>query len=141
MLYAAYGMNTNISNMRSRCPNATLLGKATLLNFELRFRGHADIQFSPGIDMDVVLWDITEECLQQLDILEGYPDYYITITTLVEFQGELMPALVYIMSNPDGDYAPAESYYNYCMEGYLENGLDPVQLSRARELTKMYECY
>jgi gamma-glutamylcyclotransferase (GGCT)/AIG2-like uncharacterized protein YtfP len=140
MKYFAYGMNTNISNMATRCPNAQLLGKATLYDYELRFRGHADIEQCPESSMEGVLWEITEECLQNLDALEGYPDYYTSIVVDVEYENETHGALVYIMNDQSYESSPAESYYNHCMEGYKENGLDPVQLSKARELTKMHEC-
>ena len=41
--YFAYGMNTNIGEMTSRCPKAINLGRCTLKGFELKFRLHADI--------------------------------------------------------------------------------------------------
>lgn len=130
-LYAAYGMNTNISNMANRCPNAQLLGKATLYDYELRFRGHADIEQVPGSQMEVVLWEITGECLQSLDALEGYPDYYTSIVVEVEWEGKPYEALIYIMNDQSYESTPAESYFNNCKEGYIENGVDVSQLYEA----------
>lgn len=133
MLYAAYGANTNISSMANRCPNAELLGPAKLLNFELRFRGHADIEFVAGREMDVVLWEITNDCLESLDGFEGYPSYYNCIHAVVEYQGRVLPCLVYIMNDQGFESRPGDGYYDMCSEGYRENGLDVDQLRRARD--------
>jgi gamma-glutamylcyclotransferase (GGCT)/AIG2-like uncharacterized protein YtfP len=133
MLYAAYGANTNLTNMASRCPNAELLGPAKLLNFELRFRGHADVQFQAGSNMEVVLWNITEDCLQSLDAFEGYPSYYNCIHAVVEYQGEILIALVYIMNDQEYESRPGDGYFDMCSEGYRENGLNTNQLHEARE--------
>jgi len=132
-LMAAYGLNTNISNMANRCPNAQLVGKGYLYDYELRFRGHADIEHVPGSQMEVVLWEITEECLQSLDALEGYPDYYTSIVVEVEWNDKVYEALIYVMNDQTFESTPAESYFSYCMEGYVENDLDPDQLVRAQD--------
>ena len=139
MLYAAYGMNTNLTSMAGRCPNAKLLGPAKLLNFELRFRGHADIQFVAGSEMDIVLWEITEECLESLDRLEGYPSYYNCIHAVVEFQGHTHVCLVYIMNDQGYESRPGDGYYDMCYEGYKENGIDTDQLVRARDRIYFFE--
>lgn len=134
-LYAAYGLNTNLSNMATRCPNAKLVGKGTLYDYTLRFRGHADIEHDPGKWMEVVLWEITEECLQSLDALEGYPDYYTSIVVEVEWERKVYEALIYVMNDQTFESSPRESYFDYCMEGYIENGLNPDQLHNAAERT------
>ena len=76
MLYFAYGMNTNTQGMAHRCPGAVAFGCATLEGHRFRFAGPADVQRDRHSDVDGVLWDITEECLASLDVLEGYPFYY-----------------------------------------------------------------
>ena len=37
--YIAYGSNLNVSQMRMRCPHATILGTANLKGWELLFKG------------------------------------------------------------------------------------------------------
>ena len=138
-MMASYGMNTNLTSMASRCPKAMCLGPAKLLNFELRFRGHADIQFVAGSSMDVVLWEITDDCLQSLDMLEGYPHYYNCINAVVDFMGELHICLVYIMNDQGYESRPGDGYYDMCYEGYKETGIDTDQLVRARDRIYVFE--
>ena len=94
--YFAYGMNTNVDEMSKRCPKAISLGKCVLENFELRFRTHADIDLVPGSCMEGVLWEITPECEDALDRLEGYPYYYNKINVVIN---DNIIAMAYIMND------------------------------------------
>ena len=76
MKYFAYGMNTNLHEMAFRCPEAVSLGMATLPGYEFRFAVHADVLANPDFDTDGVLWEISDNCLKSLDMLEGYGYYY-----------------------------------------------------------------
>ena len=38
-LYIAYGSNLNLEQMKFRCPTAKLVGKGTIENYELQFKG------------------------------------------------------------------------------------------------------
>jgi gamma-glutamylcyclotransferase len=76
MLYFAYGMNTNPGEMAHRCPGATSLGHARLINHAFRFAQHADVELTSDSFVDGVLWEINEQHLAALDLLEGYPHYY-----------------------------------------------------------------
>ena len=124
--YFAYGMNTNLTEMTSRCPNAVSLGRCVLPNFELRFRHHADIDLVPGSSMEGVLWDITPECERALDRLEGYPFYYNKIDVVLE-DGTI--AMAYIMNVKGPEEAPSVSYDKCLYEGYLAHGLDVDKLT------------
>lgn len=124
--YFAYGMNTNVSEMTKRCPNAISLGRCVLPNFELRFRHHADIDLVPGSSMEGVLWDITPECERALDNLEGYPYYYNKIDVVL-LDGTV--AMAYIMNNKGLEYAPSTSYENCLIQGYEVHGLDVDELT------------
>ena len=125
--YFAYGMNTNITEMASRCPKAVNLGKCTLKDFELRFRHHADIDLVPGSSMEGVLWFITPECEKALDNLEGYPYYYNKIKVVVNND---MIAMAYIMNNKGLEEPPSIQYENCLIEGYSFNGLDVDKLTK-----------
>ena len=76
MLYFAYGMNTNRSEMAQRCPGALSLGHARLVDRIFRFATHADVVKCRGSYVDGVLWTIDDFHLNALDRLEGYPYYY-----------------------------------------------------------------
>jgi gamma-glutamylcyclotransferase (GGCT)/AIG2-like uncharacterized protein YtfP len=124
--YFAYGMNTNITEMTSRCPNAVSLGRCVLPNFELRFRYHADIDLVPGSEMEGVLWEITPECESALDRLEGYPYYYNKINVVLS-DGSI--AMAYIMNSKGPEEAPSVGYDNCLYEGYRVHGLDVDKLT------------
>ena len=119
--YFAYGMNTNVSEMSKRCPKATSLGKCLLENFELRFRIHADIDLVPGSAMEGVLWEITPECEQALDRLEGYPYYYNKINVVLD---DNTVAMAYIMNKKGKQEPPGLSYEKCLIEGYTSHGLN-----------------
>ena len=77
--YFAFGSNMSKEQMKKRCPNAKKIGKAVLHNHKIGFTrnsktwncGTADILVSPGDEVWGVLYSITEEELQKLDIHEG----------------------------------------------------------------------
>ena len=76
MYYASYGSNLNHEQMSRRCPKAKFIGIGQLLNYRLVFRGVADIEFNKGSVVPIGLWKITKDCLQALDMYEGYPHHY-----------------------------------------------------------------
>ena len=103
MYYLAYGMNTNRAAMAVRCPKAKPMGGFYLPSHRLVFRGVADFRKDQDCVMPVVLWNITFDCLQALDRLEG------------EIQ------------------TPSKAYYDMIEEGYKDFGLDDFWLRSARE--------
>ena len=132
--YFAYGMNTNIAEMSSRCPQAINLGRCTLKGFELRFRLHADIDQVAGSEMEGVLWDITEDCERALDRLEGYPFYYDKIEVTVNpdilvNKNSHIVAMAYIMTSKGDEQPPSTSYEDCLVEGYTANGLNVDKLT------------
>jgi gamma-glutamylcyclotransferase (GGCT)/AIG2-like uncharacterized protein YtfP len=132
--YFAYGMNTNIDEMSSRCPQAINLGRCTLQGFELKFRLHADIDQVEGSEMEGVLWDITEDCEHALDRLEGYPYYYDKIEVIVIPDGPVnnnthICAMAYIMTSKGTEEPPSVGYEQCLIEGYTANGLSVEKLT------------
>lgn len=49
----------------------------TLRNWELQFFSHATIDFKADSTVVGVLWELTPQCEEQLDLYEGYPHYYV----------------------------------------------------------------
>lgn len=127
MYYLAYGMNTNVAQMAHRCPNAVSLGPAELDGYELVFRGCADIRAREGTTMEGVLWDITDDCLAALDVLEGYPTYYTRYDVPVFHEGAWKTAMVYKMNYGD-IFPPSAGYLRMLFEGYSEHGVDVRQI-------------
>ncbi len=134
-IYLAYGSNMNLNQMKYRCPNAVLLGTATLENWRLMFRRKsrpvATIEKETGCTVPVVLWEITEECEDSLDVYEGYPTLYTKVDVPVEFNGKLITAMAYVMTPGRELGRPPEDYYNTILQGYRDNGIDPAPLNEA----------
>lgn len=128
MLYFAYGMNTNTQGMARRCPGAVAFGRARLLGHRFRFSGPADVQVDRYNYVDGVLWDITDECLRALDMLEGYPHYYDRKNAKVEFGGKEYRAMVYYMQPGNKNSPPSSGYFNMVLEGYKEFAVPTTQL-------------
>lgn len=134
--YFAYGMNTNISSMASRCPAAVNLGYARLLDYDFRFATHADVKPLMDSYVDGVLWEITDSCLHSLDMLEGYPFYYDRTYAQVLTENGVVDAIIYTMQPGNPDAPPAPSYFAMCLEGYDENMVPNGQLLQALDGTE-----
>ena len=103
--YLAYGMNTNLSSMATRCPAAQSLGKITLPGHKLAFKYFCDIESAVDREMECVLWNITDDCEQSLDAMTGR----------------------------DQPAQPSESYLNMVTQGYSEHNINIMQLVTALE--------
>ena len=128
MKYFAYGMNTNLSQMAQRCPNAKSLGRAVLYGHEFRFARHADIIENPEFITQGVLWEITPECELNLDALEGYPTYYLKKMVNVFHNGKSINCMVYYMTGEEVDSFPSDGYLEMLMDGYREHNIDTKQI-------------
>ena len=136
--YFSYGMNTNIEEMARRCPKAKCLGRVLLSNYKFVFRYHADIEPCNNKEVIGVLWQITSQCEQALDSLEGYPYYYGKQEVIVKTRdGENINgmthfnAMVYSMNNQTTTDNPKKSYYNCLIDGYTANKISTNQIGRA----------
>lgn len=141
-IYAAYGSNMNLKQMKKRCPKAKVIGKGQLHGYKLTFRGKqtgvANVEKSAEGKVPVVLWAITEECEKKLDRYEGYPILYgkeeVTVTTS---SGE-QEAMLYVMAQQYETMPalPSEYYFEIIRQGYRDNGIDTepivVALSEAK---------
>jgi gamma-glutamylcyclotransferase (GGCT)/AIG2-like uncharacterized protein YtfP len=139
MLMFAYGMNTNSEQMGTRCPAALSLGHAILPKFEFRFARHADVVPSDRHEVHGVLWDITDDCLDALDRLEGFPDYYDRTYVTVLHRGVAKSALVYFMQPGYPGELPADSYRDMVRSGYREHDVPTGQILRALTLAEQEE--
>ena len=135
MKYFAYGMNTNLDQMAARCPGAVCLGPAWIDNYALVFRHFADIE--PDVDSycDGVLWEITDNNLVALDVLEGYPYHYTRFSVVVNTDRGSDTALVYQMVDQSFEQPPSNHYFNTVYEGYEQNNVDTHQLIEILELS------
>ena len=135
MKYFAYGMNTNLDEMATRCPGAVCLGPAWIDNYALVFRHFADIKPEAGTWCDGVLWEITDDNLRALDRLEGYPWHYTRFSVVVHTDRGSDTALVYQMVDQSYEQPPSNHYFNTVYEGYEQNSVDTHQLIETLELS------
>ena len=126
-------MNTNIDQMAGRCPGSISIGRVDIPDYRLVFRGVADVEESYGDMLQTVMWDITPDCEEALDRLEGYPHFYTKIYLDVTIGRKTYQAMMYKMVGERLDYShPNVSYQQMLEEGYQDHGLDLDQIYNAQ---------
>lgn len=131
-LYFAYGMNTHPEQMAARCPGSLSLGAAVLPGYRFVFRNHADIELAEDNQVDGVLWRISDDHIAALDVLEGFPDYYLRQRAwVIDNNLNRCVAWVYTMDRQDYLSDPSTGYLQLCTEGYNAHGVDTYQLTDA----------
>lgn len=145
MLYCAYGSNMSINQMAWRCPNAVVVGTGYIPNYLLMFRGKHDSAYATvqpdytsergkGKGVPVVIWEISKEDEEVLDLYEGYPNVYLKGKIKVDMNdGKNVEAMFYIMKNGQDVGMPTGSYFNTVLEGYQDNGIDSEYLFKRLE--------
>ena len=131
--YLAYGMNTNLSSMAYRCPQAQSMGKVTLKNHKLAFKMYCDVVKQQDTDMECALWSITEDCEQSLDRLEGYPHFYKKKEVTVTHNNRNLRAMIYYMPDEFEMAAPGQGYLDTITQGYREHHMPVQQIIKALE--------
>ena len=130
-LYFSYGMNTNLAQMARRCPQAVSLGAAVLPGFRFEFKSFATVVADYESDAVGVVWEISDDCEDALDILEGYPVYYTKQIVTVLIDGTPHTAMTYLMYPDEQLSLPSNSYYNMVADGYEDHGISIDQLNLA----------
>jgi len=141
-IYAAYGSNMHLEQMKKRCPNAKVIGKGELLGYKLTFRGRgagvANVEQSNSKRVPIVLWEITKKCERALDRYEGYPTLYTKETvTIATVDGE-QTVMLYVMAKQYEEMPamPNERYFEVIRQGYLDNEINIVPLLEALKFTR-----
>ena len=128
--YIAYGSNLNVEQMRYRCPDARVVGTATLEGWRLLFRGsktgsYLTIEPKEVSSLPVAVWEVSERDERHLDHYEGYPTFYYKKDIEVEYKGiatgkvRKRQAFVYIMHEDRPLGQPSDYYLKVCARGYL----------------------
>jgi gamma-glutamylcyclotransferase (GGCT)/AIG2-like uncharacterized protein YtfP len=133
MYMFAYGMNTNKNQMAVRCPAAIAIGAGVIAGYEFRFAGCADIVPSSHSEVHGVLWKITNQCLDALDALEGYPRFYNRKIICVKHKNQFYDALVYFMNLGQISWPPSNGYFETVVEGYTSFNVPLRQVDRAMD--------
>ena len=135
--YIAYGSNLSVEQMANRCPDAKVVGTATLHGWQLLFKGCATIEPNPDRDIPVLIWEISGRDEQRLDRYEGFPSFYYKKDLEVEVQPMgggapmTMTAMVYIMDEKHICGMPSPFYYKVLKDGYEAFGFPMDTLKQA----------
>lgn len=138
--YLAYGSNLNMAQMKFRCPTAKSVGTAVIENNILTFRSsgsgyYLTIEPKIGGKVPVGVWEVTANDEAALDRYEGYPRFYfksevtLDMTPLDGGEPQRITAFVYFMRE-SGLGLPSDCYFQTCLEGYSDFGLDKRVLRR-----------
>ncbi len=127
--YIAYGSNMDEKQMAYRCPNARLIGKSEINDYELIFKGsqtgaYATIERRKGSRVPVLIWRITESDETSLDRYEGFPAFYYKKDLKVTVNDEQLIAMVYIMNESRKIGVPSDAYFNILDNAYWKFGFD-----------------
>ena len=129
-LYFAYGANISEDGMSWRCPKARPVGAFELRNWQLELYSHATIEPKSGSSVHGLMWEITEECEQALDMFEGYPSYYTALTWYQDGHWFFF----YEMTDPKSG-RPSEGYISGIANGYHQWQLPQKRLQEALDRT------
>lgn len=144
-LYIAYGSNMNEGQMSFRCPTARIVGKSSIKDYELLFRGRkhsavATIEPKEGFEVPVLLWEIYPEDERALDHYEGYPHLYTKKNFEIELNGKAVSAMAYIMNDGYSIGVPSPTYTGIIHHGYVTHDIPLKTLlnavKKANNITK-----
>ena len=135
-VYFAYGSNLNRVEMDIRCPAAKPLVPAELREWQLAFRGVADIEPALGSSVPGALWVLTDADVDSLDVYEGAPTFYRRLAVTVETDTGPREAMTYVMTGQSYLGLPSESYYGRIVAGYRDWELPLAELGRALRETR-----
>ena len=139
--YLAYGSNLSVEQMSHRTPDAKIVGTATLQGWQLLFRQYATIRENPDYVTPVLVWDISAQDEANLDVYEGFPNFYfkkeltVKVTPLGGGRARKLTAMVYIMTESchRGIVLPSNRYFSILNAGYEMFGFDRNILLQALE--------
>lgn len=131
MKYFAYGSNCNPAVMKRKEVEYSSRARASLDGYRLRFNkkatrpglpegvGFANVSEDPGGRVEGILYDITDEHLERLDVSERYPDHYVRIDVTVQTADGSRPCFTY-QAHPDKvarGLRPSRNYLNHILAG------------------------
>lgn len=137
MLYAAYGSNLNVEQMKWRCPDASIVGTAVIKDYRLMFKGsktgaYLTIEPEVGCSVPVGIWRVTEADIEALNHYEGFPTfYYKKAFNLLCSDGKRHKVFAYIMHENRPIGIPNSYYIDTCERGYYDFGFDADTLYQA----------
>ena len=99
--------------------------------------GKANIQHSPGDEVEGILYFVKEDDLLTMDAYEGVAQkqYKRQDFEVMDLSGHPMPAVAYVALNTGPESRPTNEYLNYLLEG--EHLLSLEYISRLEEIAAL----
>ncbi len=143
--YIAYGSNLNVRHMQRRCLDASPIGTAVILDYQLLYKGsktcaYLTIEPKKGGIVPIVVWEISYEDEKKIDVYEGWPTLYykkMLHLPVKKNDGKIveLDAFVYIMHEENPIGIPTPFYTRICEEGYKHFGFDLKILEYALKIS------
>ena len=122
--YIAYGIDICQEQMKRKCPDAELIGKAMLKDYALQFKGAASVVPQKGTQVPVLVWKISEADEIRLDICKGiYEGIYQKKTCEIEVNSRIIFGIIYTNYNGQDSF-PKINYIQKMLHEYEQNGMD-----------------
>lgn len=141
-LYFAYGSNLNKAQMMERCPTARPLYRAKLFGATMVFKYYADVELdrkNHKYPVEGAIYEITKNDMDELDIYEGYPDFYRKVKVRVMLEnGNTEEVFMYVMNKGVREVKmPSNGYFNCIARGYEDWAIKNHCLFSAWERTAL----
>ncbi len=129
--YFAYGSNLSLEQMEQRCPGSKLIGPGWIDGYRLEFNfpskrwggGAADIIADKGSTVWGLLYELTDQDLENLDQYENYPTGYDRFQIAVQTDlDKVNDVLVYFVVDKKDFIPPSEIYLNIIKKAAREFG-------------------
>ena len=145
-IYFAFGSNMDTAQMAHRCPGARTLGRGTLADHRLVFRGPSrkrgggvlSVDVHQGEQIEGVLYEVTEHHLQTLDRYEGAPEWYVRAAReVIDAKGATHEVVIYRLPIHVTEMPPTEAYLQQVADAFDAHGLSraPLQDANTRALS------
>lgn len=135
----AYGVNTNIDHLRSRCPEwAPRFEPATLSGYRMRFdkaypgagTSFCNIHLDPDSTVFGVLLWLDRDSFRRVDRFEGFPiHYHRELVVANDVNGTEVLAWAYVSGHTDRALAPSRHYLEAVLAGLRERQAPEAYLS------------
>lgn len=140
-LIFAYGSNMNDRQMSFRCPGAQRVCVAKLSDHRLVFAGRsprwggggvASVEAARRASVVGVIWWLSPEDLERLDVFEGYPYVYDRVPVIVDrASGKSIWCFTYVKNDAEERIPPSPEYLRTILDGYKTAGASvPAHLRR-----------
>ncbi len=134
--YFAYGSNMDERQMRRNAPQAKLLGHGRVEGYRMAFTvysdrwegGAANIEPDPDGRVWGIVWEVTDDDLEQLDTYEGHPTFYRREHVTVETADGPVECTTYRIAHQRGYVRPTDDYLNRMRSAIRVHGLPPEAL-------------